>query len=134
MAMARRTVKRTTPTPSLNRLSPFISVSSAAGTRTTFSVESTATGSVGLISAPKTNAQGSGIGMPSGAESSQMPTPTTAVETTTLAEAISATDPARPRSSSRSTCSAPANRRKASIPPLTVAVKSIWRSAPVSAS
>ena len=49
----RRMENTTTPTPSLKRLSPATVASRTAGTLTDFRMPSTATGSVGLISAPK---------------------------------------------------------------------------------
>ena len=56
-AAARMIEKTTTPTPSLNRLSPATVACSFGGTAARFSTPMTATGSVGLISAPNTKHQ-----------------------------------------------------------------------------
>ena len=76
-------VNSTTPTPSLNSASPEISVSSSCGTLTCLSRLSTATGSVGLMSAPNTSAQASGRFTPSSRPRPHKPKPTTTVEITT---------------------------------------------------
>ena len=56
-AAASRIEKTTTPTPSLNRLSPATVACSVGGTAARFNTPMTATGSVGLISAPNTKHQ-----------------------------------------------------------------------------
>ena len=124
-AMASTTVNTTTPTPSLNSDSPAILASSASGTTTVLRSESTATGSVGLIRAPKTSAQASGRSSPSAPAIHHEPKPTMAVEMHTPSVAISAMTHFTEASSLRSTCIAPAKSRKASIPFMTRSKTSI---------
>ena len=76
-----------------------------------FSVASTPTGSVGLISTPNTSAQAGVSGTPTSRAVSQKPPPTTAAEITTPRVARKAAVQPRRFSSSRSTCMAPANSR-----------------------
>ena len=113
------------PTPSLNSASPCISTSSRFEMETWRSVLITATGSVGLISAPNTSAHASGSGWPMRSETSQTATPTSAVDTVVPINASAATGQARSRNRCRSRFSAPAKIRKASIPFITTSVKSI---------
>ena len=116
LAMPSRTMNTTTPTPSLNRDSPAILISSALGAPNCFSVASTAIGSVGEISAPNTRHQINGIGMPMRLNTSQAPNPTRAVDISTPTLASAPTTHWCSRSRARSTCSAPANSRKLSMP------------------
>ncbi len=120
------TVKSTMPTPSLNNDSPWSCTSSLAGMLTVFNVLITATGSVGLISAPKTRAQISGTGWLESRAIVQNPKPTMAVEMTVPRIARTSTGSACVRSLGTSTWSAPAKIRNASMPSITTALKSIW--------
>ena len=94
----------------------------------------TATGSVGLMRAPKTSAHGSDSGWPSTPDANQTATPTIAVDRIVPATAKRATGPARSRKVPMSRPREPANSRKASMPLKTTAVKSIWRNAVVKAA
>ncbi len=123
--MASRMVNTTTPTPSLNRLSPAIFACSVFGTSTVLRMPSTATGSVGEISAPNTRHQAKGSGMLSQERISQVPVPTIAVEISTPSVAMVPIAQRREASASRSTCSAPANRSRLSIPFIRVSGRSI---------
>ena len=112
------------PTPSLNSASPSISTCSASGTRTFFSTLSTATGSVGLISAPNTMAHSSGTGRPTARLAPQKAKPTIRVEIKVPTTARVSTGRARLRSASKLTCMDPANSRNDSMPFITIPVKS----------
>ena len=102
----------------------LLSTSSVSGTLTFFRVASTATGSVGLMSAPNTSAHASGSGLPMRSAASQNAPPTRAVEIRVPRSASVATAQARSRSVRRSRLIAPANSRKASMPFITTSVKS----------
>ena len=118
--------KITTPTPSLNRLSPAIVACSVGGTRAVFSTPMTATGSVGLIRAPNTRHQISGTARPTAADRPQNPTPTRSVEATTPIVDRTRICQRPLRRSSMSTCIAPANSRNDSIP----SIRASWKSTP----
>ena len=102
MAAASRMVNSTTPTPSLNKDSPAMSISSVLATRACFSTASTAMGSVGLISAPKTSAQANEMGKENSWPAPQNMTPTRMVEMTTPSVAMAPTVHARSRNSDKS--------------------------------
>ena len=103
------------------------------GSRIVFSNASTATGSVGEISAPNVNAQTSGSSMPRTRAANHKPAPTITVEISTPTVAIRPTAHASVLSLPKSICSAPANSRYASIPFIIVSKKSICATAPVKA-
>ena len=120
-----RMANTTTPTPSLNRLSPATVARSAGGTAARPSTAITATGSVGEISAPNTSAHSSGTSMPKAPASSLKPMPTMAVETSTPSVLSARIGQRLRRMSPQSTCIAPANSRNDSIPSISVAWKSM---------
>lgn len=126
MAAVSRMVNSTTPTPSLNKDSPAMSISSVLATRACFSTASTAMGSVGLISAPNTSAQAKAMGTESSWPAPQNMAPTRIVEITTPSVAMAPTVHALSRNKDRSICSAPANSRKASMPSSKVSEKLIF--------
>ena len=109
-------LKATTAAPSLNSASPAILALIASGTLTVLSRPSTATGSVGEISAPNTSAQAKDTSKPSRPAASHRPVLQTAIEMTTPMLAIRPIAHFWPFSVTRSTCSAPANSRKARMP------------------
>ena len=116
----------TTPTPSLNRLSPATVASSAGETFARLSTPITDTGSVGLISAPNTKHQIAGTSKPIARDSSRNPPPISAVDSATPI-VLSTRIGQRPRRISlQSTWSAPANSRNDSIPSISV----VWKSMP----
>jgi hypothetical protein len=84
----------------------------------------TATGSVGLIKAPKTSAQPSGTMTPSQPAASQKAKPTTTVEINTPIVLKMMMGQRPLRMCDQSTCSAPANSRKDNIPSIRVRWKS----------
>ncbi len=121
-------VKTTIPTPSLKRLSPATALCSESGTFSSFRTPSTETGSVGAMRAPNTKYQIGAIDRPSSRPTPHVASPTRTVETITPTVESSSTGSQALRSLSRSTCSAPANSRKLSIPCNSVSVKlSCWR-------
>ena len=124
----------TTPMPSLNSDSPASVAFIVGGTRTDSKMPSTATGSVGLIRAPNTSAQTNGIGWPARSAMIQMPPATSPVDSSVPRVASALTVRHRRRNADRSTCSAPANSRKLSMPCISVSWKSIRISTPEIAS
>ena len=124
-AIATRTVKRTTPTPSLKRLSPAIFASSVSGTLTCFRMPVTATGSVGEISAPKTRQYENGITRPNALKLTCINPATTSVDMTIPTVASVMITHRRLINASRSTWSAPAKRRKLSSAFINVSPKSM---------
>ena len=130
VAIASTTVNRTTPTPSLNRDSPAIVACRALGTFTVLNRPSTATGSVGLISAPKTSAQTKGMSSANHPNRNHIAPPTTKVEIRVPRTAITEMVSRWFLKPVKSACSAPANSRKLSIPFIRVSLKSICRRTP----
>ena len=120
-----RAMNATTPTPSLNRLSPAIVACSSGDSPTRRSTSSTATGSVGATIAPSTRHHTIGTARPSPASTSQIPPANSAIASATPTVDSSSTVPRRRHSMSRSTCSAPANSRNDRAPDRKVRGRSV---------
>ena len=135
VAMLRMVRKTTTPTPSLKSDSPTILVSSFFGTPACFSTPSTAMGSVGLISAPKSRQWMKATGCPMAAKTQWERAPTRKVLVSTPTVAKTRMGQRCSFSRSQSVCMAPAKSRKPSMMSSTMVLKSIsptmssvWRS------
>ena len=124
VAAANTMVKTTTPTPSLNRLSVAIVAWIDGGSQASLRMAMTATGSVGLIRAPKTKHQTSGRSGPVRSSSSFSPNPTTSVDSTVPNEARARIAHRPCRMSRQSMWKAPANSRNDSMPSSSVVLKS----------
>ena len=133
-AIPSSTVNTTTPTPSLNSDSPSSAAFKVGGTRTDSKIPSTAMGSVGLISAPNTNAHTNGSGWPAKPATTQMPQPTSPTDSIVPTVAKAPTVRHRHRSAGMSTCSAPANSRKLSMPCISNSWKSMRTNTPATAA
>ncbi len=86
------------------------------GTCACLSMPSTATGSVGLISAPNSRHSTSGTDGPSAPSSVDVPRPTSAMDSAVLSSANASTGPRRAHRAWEFTPSAPANSRNDSTP------------------
>ncbi len=117
LATPTATPNTTTPTPSLNRLSPATSACSSAGSPIRRSMAVTETGSVGARIAPSTMHQTSGTGRSTSGNTSHIPAPNSAIASSVPASASASTATQRARSARRSTCSAAANSRNDSTVP-----------------
>ena len=118
-------VNTTTPTPSLKSDSPAILASSSRGTLTVFKRPRTATGSVGEMRAPNTSAHKNEMGEPASLRMAHMAAPMRKVDNTTPSVAINVMAHLRCASCSISTCTAPANSNRLSMPFISVAAKSM---------
>ena len=123
-AMSSSTEKIAIAMPSLKSDSPAIWASRSGGAFAARRMESTATGSVGEMSAPKSRLSSRLMPRPSARLRAYARPPTTAVEMRAPTLASSAMPSFWPFKASRSTLSAPANRRSASIPSSTSDEKS----------
>ena len=118
----------TTPTPSLNRDSLAIWVSTAFGAPALRMMANTDIGSVGEIRAPNRKQKISGNSMPNKSRQSHNAKPVRTVEANTPKVAKDPTVHLLFDSSDRSMWKAPANSRMDSTPSMSNSLKSIWRS------
>jgi hypothetical protein len=125
--------KSTTATPSLKSDSPAIFVSRLFGAPSVFKTASTAIGSVGEMSAPKSRHTMKGRSRPTPSSTIQMTPPMIAVDASRPSVASSAITSFCSARSLMSTCSAPAKSRKPSRPSINTLSKSMRASSSTTA-